>query len=51
MPSDAQIEGMIEYIETSLAAQAGRSVKLIEVEPTAVDVRLFEEIQDKNRQL
>src|SRR5262245_63848467 len=28
--SDQQIEGMIEYIENSLAAQAGRSVKLIE---------------------
>jgi len=36
--SDQQIEGMIEYIENSLAAQAGRSVKLIEgtIEPTAV---------------
>jgi hypothetical protein len=28
--SDEQPEAMIEYIETSLAAQAGRSVKLIE---------------------
>jgi len=30
---------MIEYIETLLAAQAGRSVKLIEgtIEPTAVE--------------
>jgi len=30
---------MIEYIETSRAAQAGRSVKLIEgtIEPTAVE--------------
>src|SRR5262245_55899750 len=37
--SDQQIEDMIEYIETSLAAQAGRSVKLIEgtIEPTAVE--------------
>jgi len=35
--SDQQIEDMIEYIETSLAAQAGRSVKLIEgtIEPAA----------------
>ena len=35
--SDQQIEDMIEYIETSLAAQAGRSVKLIEgtIEATA----------------
>src|SRR5262249_43287106 len=37
--SDQQIEDMIEYIENSLAAQAGRSVKLIEgtIEPTAVE--------------
>ena len=37
--SDEQLEAMIEYIETSLAAQAGRSVKLIEgtIEPTAVE--------------
>ena len=36
--SDQQIEDMIEYIETSLAAQAGRSVKLIEgtIEPKTV---------------
>src|SRR5262249_36445816 len=37
--SDQQIEDMIEYIENSLAAQAGRSVRLIEgttaVEATA----------------
>jgi hypothetical protein len=38
--TDEQLETMIEYIETSLAAQAGRSVKLIErtIEPTAVEV-------------
>src|SRR5215813_8992882 len=38
--TDEQREAMIEYIETSLAAQAGRSVKLIEgtIEPTAVEV-------------
>jgi hypothetical protein len=37
--SDQQIEDMIEYIENSLAAQAGRSVRLIEgtIEPTAVE--------------
>jgi len=37
--SDEQLEAMIEYIETSRAAQAGRSVKLIEgtIEPTAVE--------------
>jgi hypothetical protein len=36
--TDEQLEAMIEYIETSLAAQAGRSVKLIEgmIEPTTV---------------
>ena len=38
--TDEQLEAMIEYIETSLAAQAGRSVKLIEgtIEPMAVEV-------------
>src|SRR6516162_928307 len=37
--TDEQLEAMIEYIETSLAAQAGRSVKLIEgtIEPTALE--------------
>ena len=37
--TDEQLEAMIEYIENSLAAQAGRSVKLIEgtIEPTAVE--------------
>ena len=37
--TDEQLESMIECIETSLAAQAGRSVKLIEgtIEPTAVE--------------
>jgi len=33
--SDEELVAMIEYIETSLAAQAGRSVKLIE--PAAVE--------------
>jgi hypothetical protein len=38
--TDKELEAMIEYIQTSLAAQAGRSVKLIEgtIEPTAVGV-------------
>jgi hypothetical protein len=37
--SDQQLEAMIEYIETSLAAQAGGPVKVIEgtIEATAVD--------------
>ena len=37
--SDEQLEATIEYIEASLAAPAGRSVKLIEgtIEPTAVE--------------
>src|SRR5215471_6674352 len=37
--TDEQLEAMIEYIETSLAAQAGRSVKLIggTIEPTALE--------------
>ena len=37
--TDEQLEAMIEYIKTSLEAQAGRSVKLIEgtIEPTAVE--------------
>src|SRR5262245_28295029 len=38
--TDEELEGMIEYIQTSLAAQAGRSVKLIEgtIEPSDVEV-------------
>ena len=37
--TDEQLEDMIEYIKTSLEAQAGGSVKLIEgtIEPTAVE--------------
>ena len=37
--SDEQLEDMIEYIETSLAAQAGAPAKMIEgtIEPTAVE--------------
>ena len=37
--TDEQLEAMIEYLETSLAAQAGGPVKVIEgtIEPTAVE--------------
>jgi hypothetical protein len=37
--SDEQLEAMIEYIETSLAAQAGAPAKMIEetIEPAAVE--------------
>jgi Family of unknown function (DUF5681) len=40
--TDEQLEAMIEYIKTSLEAQAGRSVKLIEgmIEPTTVPTAL-----------
>jgi hypothetical protein len=39
--SDEQLEAMIEYIETSLAAQAGAPAKMIEgtIEPISVEVR------------
>ena len=39
--SDEQLEAMIEYIETSLAAQAGAPAKMIEgtMEPISVEVR------------
>ena len=38
--TDEELEGMIEYIQTSLAAQAGGSVKVIEgtIEPSDVEV-------------
>jgi hypothetical protein len=38
--SDQELEAMVEYLQTTLAAQAGRSVKLIEgkIEPAAVEV-------------
>src|SRR5215468_7892654 len=38
--TDEQLEAMIEYIESSLAAQAGAPAKMIEgtIEPTAVEV-------------
>ena len=37
--SDEQLEAMIEYIETALAAQAGAPAKMIEgtIEPTALE--------------
>ena len=39
--SDEQLEAMIEYIETSLAAQAGAPAKMIEgtIEPISVEVQ------------
>jgi len=39
--TDEQLEDMIEYIETSLAAQAGAPAKMIEgtIEPISVEVQ------------
>src|SRR5215475_357647 len=39
--TDEQLEAMIEYLETSLAAQAGAPAKMIEgtIEPISVEVR------------
>jgi hypothetical protein len=52
--SDQELESMIEFIQSSLEAQAGRSVKLIEgtIEPTAVEVTVppaLEPPKPKNR--
>ena len=52
--SDEQLEAMIEYIETSLAAQAGAPAKMIEgtMEPISVEVRrgpLLDSPKPKNR--
>ena len=52
--TDEQLEAMIEYIETSLAAQAGAPAKMIEgtIEPISVDVRrgpLLDSPKPKNR--
>jgi hypothetical protein len=52
--SDEQLEAMIAYLETSLAAQAGGPVKVIEgtIEPISVDVRrgpLLDSAKPKNR--
>src|SRR5262245_17661908 len=52
--SDQQIEGMIEYIENSLAAQAGAPAKMIEgtIEPISVEVQrgpLLDSPKPKNR--
>jgi hypothetical protein len=52
--SDQQIEDMIEYIENSLAAQAGAPAKMIEgtIEPISVEVRhgpLLDSPKPKNR--
>jgi len=52
--SDEELEAMIEYIETSLAAQAGAPAKMIEgtMEPISVEVRrgpLLDSPKPKNR--
>ena len=52
--SDQELEAMIEYIETSLAAQAGASAKMIEgtIEPISVEARrgpLLDSPKPKNR--
>jgi hypothetical protein len=48
--TDEQLEAMIEYIETSLAAQAGRSVKLVEgtIEPTALEATAAPALEPPN---
>jgi len=52
--SDEQLEAMIEFIETSLAAQAGAPAKMIEgtIEPISVEVQrgpLLDSPKPKNR--
>jgi hypothetical protein len=52
--TDEQLEAMIEYLETSLAAQAGAPAKMIEgtIEPNAVEVQrgpLLDSPKPKNR--
>src|SRR5262249_26550401 len=52
--TDEQLEAMIEYLETSLAAQAGASAKMIEgtIEPISVEVQrgpLLDSPKPKNR--
>src|SRR5215510_6734202 len=52
--TDEQLEAMIEYLETSLAAQAGAPAKMIEgtIEPISVKVRrgpLLDSPKPKNR--
>jgi len=52
--TDEQLEAMIEYIETSLAAQAGASAKMIQgtIESTSVEARrgpLLDSPKPKNR--
>jgi len=52
--TDEQLEDMIEYIETSLAAQAGAPAKMIEgtIEPISVEVQrgpLLDSPKPKNR--
>ena len=52
--TDEQLEAMIEYLETSLAAQAGAPAKMIEgtIEPISVEVQrgpLLDSPKPKNR--
>ena len=52
--SDEQLEAMVEYLETSLEAQAGGSVRVIEgaIEPISVEVQrgpLLDSPKPKNR--
>ena len=52
--TDEQLEAMIEYFETSLAAQAGAPAKMIEgtIEPISVEVQrgpLLDSPKPKNR--
>ena len=49
--TDEQLEAMIEYIKTSLAAQAGGPVKVIEgmMEPTTVPATTFPVLEPPKR--
>ena len=54
--TDEQLEAMIEYIKTSLAAQAGAPAKMIEgtIEPISVEVQrgpLLDSPKPKNRMM
>src|SRR4029450_8922127 len=50
--TDEQLEAMIEYIETSLAAQAGGPVKVIDgmIEPTTVPAAALPVLEPPKRQ-
>ena len=49
--TDEQLEAMIEYIETSLAAQAGAPTKMIEerIKPTTVSATAFPVLEPPKR--